>query len=122
MLPLLPALILLLLQGPAGIQRMASNGQLPGALDALHRQIARSPESTRSADEVVLASLLAVSGDKTMSRALMQLLVCIQPDEPKKATTVREESPPVAIPPSLGTPQDGYLDGRLSRDGPLSIA
>src|SRR5689334_3317213 len=98
MLPFLPALILLFLQGPAGIERMAVNGQLPGALNALHRQIKSSPEKVRPADEVVLASLLAASSDRGMSRALLQLFTLVDevPEAPVE-TSVVESSPPVPI-------------------------
>jgi hypothetical protein len=125
MLPLLPALILLLLQGPAGIERMAGAGQLPGALDALHRQIANAPQKVRAADEVVLASLLAASGDQAMSQALLRLLAMITPEVPAEARRIillEEVSPPVPIPVSLGSPRDGYLACRRSRDGPAGIA
>jgi hypothetical protein len=124
MLPLLPALILLLLQGPAGIERMAWNGQLPGALDALHRQMARS-ERNCAADEVAFASLLAVSGDKNMSRALLHLLALIEPappEQPRQIVVAEESSPPVPIPPSLGALPDGYFACRRSRDGPRWVA
>jgi hypothetical protein len=125
MLPLLPALILLLLKGPAGIERMAWNGQLPSALHALHRQMAKAPERTCAADEVVFASLLAVSGNKDMSRALLHLLTYVEPAATETPTHVAksdEASPPVPIPPTLGTPSNGYFACQRSRDGPLSVA
>jgi hypothetical protein len=121
MLPLLPALILLFLQGPANIERMASVGQLPGALNALHRQMATPHKRVRPADEVVLASLLAVSGDRELSEALWQLLSLTSTTNPEIKPVVvfdQEHSPPIPIPPSLGQLQDGYVDGRRSRDGP----
>ncbi len=120
MLPLLPALILLLLQGPANVERMAGSGQLPGALQALHRQMASASSETSKAEEVVFASLLAVSGDKDMSRALLHLLTFIEPPEAERPILVstEESSPPTPIPPLLGAPQDGYFDCRRSRDGP----
>ena len=124
MLPLLPALILLFLQGPAGIERMAWNGQLPGALDALHRQIASAPDKSGVAEEMVLASLIAASGDKSMSRALHHLLSLIEPTEERSQAQIvaREDSPPIPIPPALGDLRDGCYDCQRSRDGPLSIA
>jgi hypothetical protein len=125
MLPLLPALILLFLQGPAGIERMAWNGQLPGALDALHRQISSAPEKSALAEEIVLASLLTASGDRQVSRALFQLLSFIEPTEERlqPAIIAYEASPPVFIPPpALGDLRDGFCDCRRSRDGPFAIA
>ncbi|HVT13414.1 MAG TPA: hypothetical protein VHE55_14200 [Fimbriimonadaceae bacterium] len=121
MLPLLPALILLLLQGPANVERMAGSGQLPGALQALHRQMASTPSETCKAEEVVFASLLAVSSDKDMSRILLRLLTFIEPPDAERTpipASFEESSPPAPIPPSLGAPQDGYFDCRRSRDGP----
>jgi hypothetical protein len=119
MLPFLPALILLFLQGPAGIERMAVNGHLPGALEALHRQM---PDNARPADEVVFASLLAATTDKEMSRALLQLFTLMEPAPApvSKPVVVQESSPPVPIPPTLGAPIDGFFACRRSRDGPVA--
>jgi hypothetical protein len=124
MLPLLPALILLFLQGPAGIERMAWNGQLPHAIDALHRQMATAPEKAGVAEEMVLASLLAASGDREMSRALCQLLAFIEPTPERTQAPIiaNEASPPIPIPPALGDPRNGYYDCQRSRDGPFAIA
>ena len=127
MLPLLPALILLLLKGPAGLERLAWDGQLPhqlraSALDALHRQIARSPEKT---DGRVFASLLAARGDKDMSLALLRILSCAAPIEPEPTLShvpVQDAiAPRIDVPSRLGTPQDGYFACRRSRDGPAAL-
>lgn len=122
MLPLLPALILLLLQGPAGIERMAANGQLPGALHALHRQMAKAQEKTCVRDDVVLASLLAAGQDKSMSRALLQLLTSVDAlfaePIPAKPEPSRDIVSPPLVATCLGTPQEGFFDCRRSRDGP----
>ena len=69
MLPFLPALLLLLLQGPASIERTARTGQLPGALEALHRQATSSPDRGCVADDVVFASLIACGSDRHVSLA-----------------------------------------------------
>lgn len=121
MLPLLPALILLLLQGPAGIERMAWNGQLPGAIDALHRQISEGPDGVAAAENAVFASLLAVSSDRSMSRALLQLLAYVDVSTPETSAPIlasEECGPPITVPPSLGSPDEGYFTCRRSRDGP----
>src|ERR1044072_6238323 len=122
MLPLLPALILLLLQGSAGSQRL-SCGHLPGAIEALHRQMSVSPESRRVADEV-FATLLVRSGSKDFSRALLQALDLISEPETETAPTlvVEDESHPITPPHCLGSPQEACYDCRRSRDGPVLIA
>ncbi len=122
MLPFLPALILLILQGPAGIERMAAAGQLPSALNALHPRVASMPEA-RSADDAAIASILAMTSGRDMSRALLQLLTWVQPEEPEQpmtATVTDERKSPIPVPPSLGAPSDGYFACRRSRDGPVS--
>ncbi len=121
MLPLLPAILLLLLQGSAGGDQAAWDARLPGALNALHRQLQGGPDGIRAADEVVFASLLAAGGDDDISKALIKLLTHL--DEPSEQVSRpcvdREETPSVIpIPPSLGDPQSGYYDCRRSRDGP----
>ena len=124
MLPLLPALILLLLQGPAASQRMAWNGQLPGALDALHRQMANSDGKVKTSDESVLASLLAATSGEDVSRALAQLFALALPEPGVQFERTFESActnkGPRFEPP--GPLQDGFLSCRRSRDGPLSIA
>jgi hypothetical protein len=129
MLPLLPALILLLLQGPAGIERMASNGQLPSALNALHRHIANSHEKTTAADEVVFASLLAAGQDRGMSCALLKLLtsvdvVFVDTGElaPKSLDDPEDHGIPIRPAPRLGALSNGYFTCQRSRDGPFLIA
>jgi len=120
MLPLLPALILLILQGPANIERLACDGHLPAALKAIHRHM-RKPEA-KEADNVLLASLLAVSSDREMSEALQHLLALTSPpEEPQVATPAPEPeaSPPISAPAHLGAPQDGHGTSQRSRDGPF---
>jgi hypothetical protein len=121
MWPLLPALILLLLQGPANVERMALDGRLPAALEALQ---ARMPDQDVSArgQAVALASLLAVSGDPQLSHALFALLR-IPPqvaatEQPKAVKPLEEPTGPPLVPKSLGSSQAGFLKLQRSRDGP----
>ncbi len=118
MLPLLPALILLLLQGPANIERMAHDGHLQAALTAIQRHM---PErKVNRADEAVLASLLAVSTDRQLSRALVQLLAFAETDPPVERVVIpAETSAPIPIPPSLGRLREGFAASQRSRDGPF---
>lgn len=70
MLPFLPALILLLLQGPSNFERLAFEGQLPSALEALHRQIGYpGSERLSERDQAVLESLLAGGAENCLSNA-----------------------------------------------------
>src|SRR5579862_1331811 len=102
MLPLLPALILLLLKGPAGIERMAGNGLWPNQIRA------GASAKSNATNEVVFASLLAIRGDKDMSRALIRLLTFVEPENiaSKPHSDTEEVQLPVAIPAGLGRPQD----------------
>ena len=125
MLPLLPALILLLLQGPANIERMAGSGQLPAALHVLTRHIASSSDRSSAADEVVLASLLAAGQDQQVSKALLHLLTLVEasePERPRVRVLSDTDQPRIPIPPSLGRLCSGFIHSQRSRDGPLWIA
>jgi hypothetical protein len=124
MLPILPALLLMLLQGPANIERMASEGQLPAALNAIHRQMECSHRGfEQPAEQVVLASLLAVSQDREMSQALFRLLSI--PPQQEVASGANEplelvgEAPP--CPPRIDFDQRHFVDSQRSRDGPTLI-
>lgn len=127
MLPLLPALILLLLNGPANIERLAEGGALPAMLAAIQKRIdapGSAQEARSRADDVALASLLTLSSDPRISHALVRILVLgIKPSEvhdcepPKLA----EQSEPPPRADSLGQVQDGYLRSQRSRDGPATL-
>ena len=128
MLPLLPALILLLLNGPANLERMAERGALPAALAAIHQKAAPQNQTLNSAkaEQYALASLLSLTGDPQLSRALAQIfslqvacevLPSAQPPAIKEADS-SGEPPPIAH--SIGKPQRGFLHSQRSRDGPYS--
>lgn len=130
MLPLLPALILLLLSGPANIERLAEGGALPAALAAVQQRVAASPNSDKElaqarADQFALASLLSLSGDPQLSRALAHIFaihVACEPIPSARPTSLSEESKSEPPPParSIGKPQSGFLRSQRSRDGPCS--
>jgi len=121
MLPILPALILLLLQGPSNVERLAREGRLPAALDAVHRDIDRGQACRSMQSQAVIASLLATH-DAQLSSALYALLTPNdEPSElPKKATPGEPKS--VVLPGEGPAPQEGYSRGSRTRDGPRSIA
>ena len=119
MFPLLPALILLLLNGPASIERLAADGRLPAALASVQAR-AEQTKSLSRADELALASLLTLDG--STADALFRLLASdsLIGEEPARALIDLEvEQTPPAVPPELGDPQDGQGTSRNSRDGPL---
>lgn len=126
MFPLLPALILLILQGPSSIEKMALDGRLPAALEAVTRQMERQDPRVGSldqADAVVLASLLAFSGDPDLSHALIKLLSIdgtASIDEPMGMRPVvgsldHQPSKPYERDASL---LEVSLESQRSRDGP----
>jgi hypothetical protein len=137
MLPLLPALILLLLNGPANIERMAEGGALPAALAAIQQRIDagdRVSTSRARADQFALASLLSLSGDPQISHALARLLISdlgsriadIHDSDPALASRLaeldaaRSESRSKIQDPESEIVQDGFAESQRSRDGPLS--
>lgn len=126
MLPILPALLLLILQGPSSIEKMALDGRLPAALEAVSRQMEARDHLTggsSEADAAVLASLLALSGDPDLSHALFQLLA-IEPSIGKVTQTQKiepdDQITPVPIDSQAGQSlPEGCLKSQRSRDGPF---
>lgn len=127
MLPLLPALILFLLNGPANIERLAERGALPAMLAAIQQRIdtdSGTQEQARKSDSLTLASLLSLSADPRVSHALVRILVLgvdanpLHDCEPPKLK-VQTEPPPAAD--TIGRPHSGYLQSHRSRDGPAPL-
>ena len=116
MLPLLPALLLLLLQGPSNIERLAQAGRLPEALDSLHRQIFVSP----AAADLAMTSLLQMSGDESLAQALATLLGSSEapPQTPATPARVEEIGAPAPVDRSAIATDEGYSENRRTRDGP----
>ena len=79
MLPLIPVLLMLLLQGPSSLERLAAEGKLPAALETLHRQmrLAETQPLTETeevrAPDTVIASLMAIRSDAEFSRSLFRV-------------------------------------------------
>lgn len=127
MLPILPALLLLILQGPSSIEKMALDGRLPAALEAVSRQMESQDHrsgSIEKADAAVLASLLAFSNDPDLSKALVRLLALDAPiDAPSHAWIPDEEPEPEPRPlsqeGSAPAIPDGWIKNQRSRDGPF---
>ena len=136
MLPLLPALILLLLNGPANIERMADGGALPAALAAIQHRIDSGEAvnlSQARADQLALASLLSLSGDPHSSHALARLLISDLGSRTSDLhqSDVAPESRLVELEPSgsdqrspIRDPrseiQEGHAESQRSRDGPIA--
>lgn len=119
MFPLLPALILLFLNGPAHMERLAEGGALPAALMAVQQRL-EAPD--KQAGQLALASLLAFSGDKEASKVLVKILA-LQALEEGQPLQVQMSTEPKVDPPQeqcLGQTQEGFLQSQRSRDGPAS--
>jgi len=118
MLPLLPALLLLLLQGPSNFERLSVDGRLPAALEAFHRELAQPNKPQLSEqDENALASLLAAGIDVQLSQAFLALFQRseIQPSRP---AAFQEEPASIDSKDTLGNLQEGFSQCRRTRDGP----
>jgi hypothetical protein len=133
MLPLLPALILLILQGPTNVERMALDGRLPAALDAIHRQMESTGSehaSLKAANGMALVSLLAMSGDPQFSQALVKLLAMSSGDAVEAKPSGKQYrdqfaddlANPPPCPRRLGSLTDGFFGSQRSRDGPAVLA
>ena len=117
MLPLLPALILLILQGPANLDIVQPGASLQPALYAL-----QGLKPHDKASKEALASALKKS--PALAFAFAHLLdVDLDIDEaPTTAGAVHEPTLDVHVVPtrSPSSPPEGFLDCRRSRDGPVS--
>ena len=97
MLQFIPALILLLLHGPAGLDELSREGRLPASLQALVRDLRqREP-----------APAVAVLEIRRLEEALP--VVAVAPAE--------ELSTEVPVVPTASVPA-GFLSAQRSRDGP----
>jgi len=120
MLPLLPALILLLLQGPSNFERLAVNGRLPAALEAIQRQIVASEsDSLTECEKQSFASILANHLGDPLSNALFAILQPIQaPTRTVVSVEDCESKRHVCEQGSLHLPT-GFGSSDRTRDGPL---
>ncbi len=120
MLPLLPALILLLLHGPSNIETLSHNGGLPRALHAVQRPDSAPVLQRAKADEYALASLLRLSGDPQFSSALSALLVMRSEEVEASFGPVVAEPHGTNFPaPFDGKLREGFDRSQRSRDGPV---
>lgn len=117
MLPFLPAILLLLLQGPSNVERLMVQGRLPAALDAVYRTVGQTP-TLREAEEVVLATLLAAGEDPQLSDALLAILRSERTRRKAVAEPLVDRTP---IPPfpDHGPPREGFARSQRVRDGPF---
>ena len=112
MLPILPAILLLFLQGPAHLERLAHEGRLPAGFDAVRFQ--------DGCDDRAIVALLASSNTTELSSAILALLEFSQ--ETPTACERTEISTFVAIAePPVPLPHVGFAKGQRSRDGPSSV-
>lgn len=127
MLPILPALLLLILQGPSSIEKMALEGRLPAALEAIGRQMESKNHrvgALDSSNEAVLATLWAFSGDPGLSKALYKLLTLDQEQDSDTQSpsvlSVETDESPTAFPNGRHGPLPGqFSECQRSRDGPI---
>ncbi len=119
MLPLLPALILLLLQGPSNFERLAIGARLPEALEAIHRQMSEPGSSSLArGDEQALADLIATKSGAELTQALISFL-CGRPEIVRDRQNLVEHVPTGSFPePSTSSASDGFARSQRSRDGP----
>jgi len=121
MLPLLPALILLLLQGPSSFERLVVDGRLPAALEAMHRQMANpGSEKLSDRDQEVLATLLAASGDGPLNHSFFAYLLNREERNQAQVIVADESRAPIDLCGDSPPPQDGFERYARTRDGPVT--
>ena len=112
MLPILPALLLLFLQGPANLERMALEGRLPAAMDGSHRIEIR--------DDRALAALLSASNNTELSSAILALINW-SVDKPTSAPSEPISTNVVVPVAQVKATEDGFKSSQRSRDGPSVV-
>jgi hypothetical protein len=129
MLHVVPALLLLIIQGPSAMDRLPCHGRLPTALEALNARMEPLPGGATkiSSRQAAIASLLALGAkDPRWSAAIARFLdgtgyspVSQAPDE-----LLIEETGSVRLPragePSVPSPRFVFATSTRFRDGPLS--
>ncbi len=116
MLHLIPALLLLILNGPANAEQ-PSQAQWSAAIRALHASA--GPQKIESSIE---RNLLKCSNDPQFTQALLNLL-CQSLDHretPTRALEPRERFEKI-LPQRVGRTGEGFEECRRSRDGPISL-
>jgi hypothetical protein len=115
MLPILPALLLLLFQGPAHFERSLGLGRLPAEVQHLHHSGSRT-------DSEAIAQLIAAGNDPELTQALFAIFRWIdRPAEPAPVSAPIQNRPTVAIdaePP--GRLAQGFAHSARTRDGPFA--
>lgn len=109
MLPLIPALILLLLQGPSAPDKRACDRVLLSDLEAVHL---KAPERK------ALEQLIASSSDAKLAEVIAQLIAWTSAGQESEApaTLAKTASPVVG---AVGwVAKVGFYEGQRTRDGP----
>jgi hypothetical protein len=110
MFPLIPAILLLLLQGSTGFERLPQSGRVPHQWQTLQR-------GNTVGDLRVEAALV-----RFLTIAAQQQAISSSETAGQAETALEPESTPVLCPAISPPPQDGFQNCRRSRDGPDSIA
>lgn len=120
MLPLIPALLLLILNGPANAEQPAQRAQWTSVFRVFQLG-GRAPGSELANGEESLKGLLSLSDDPRFTRALYHLLWDSMNAKEQVDAASQARAPFVPI---LGLSdrysEDAYQDCRRSRDGPSS--
>lgn len=133
MLPLIPALLLLAMHGPSGLERLNHEGKLPKAIRVLERVLAsvelrtvdKKTSLLEGETERALRSLSVIAAHPEFSKALWELF--------ERSFSLADISPATElfqiqdsdVPDSgrmnraLESNRDGYLQSRRTRAGPI---
>jgi len=123
MFPLLPALLLLLLQGPTNLDRGVQQGAWPSPV----RSVQQNPARHEMAEQEALVSLLALLGNPELGdQAQLEEALCAL-----LSTPITVQTAPVFGAEQVGktsiraagtsTPRDGFVRAQRTRDGPADI-
>ena len=119
MLPLLPALIMLIVRGPSAMEAASLNAHKLNTREAVSRSILSAHPGM---DAHALESLLELGKNPAFTRAIAQMigLLPVEPEssaEPPRVEEAKIDAPPECRAPAL---RDGFAECRRTRDGPAT--
>lgn len=119
MFPFLPALIILLLQGPSNSERLLAQGRVPSGSEAIYRAVTDG-HGLCPRERVVLAQLLATQDPTDLASALIALIDGKR--SVKSNPVIEAKDRPAISDVTPGILSTGFVRAQRPRDGPNSKA
>ncbi|MBX3120006.1 MAG: hypothetical protein KF784_13150 [Fimbriimonadaceae bacterium] len=129
MLHIVPALLILLLQGPGGLEKMAHAGKCPEAVALLRSMGIQHTEHRQSANQGSLSNaspavaLSAIRASKQDFGKLLEAIASLYAELESASPSVQPDTDTACLAPppqpsAVGTVHDGFIANSRTRDGP----